>query len=744
LPRDRRLLGLLLAVLVGIAVLAVAVRQTEFATRVSIAVDLDEVTFTVNGVPIRAEVSVGHVGEIEVRASGSAYPMGGRQLVVRTADGVVLDAWLPARFSRAPGGFRPRADWCVDDLVAENVVFRHDVDLRPPYVVEAEFVGRCSKGTEIVLIDDSELRASFRRGLINNDAFLLRPGAGDLGSAGIDTPALASLRDTAHLLLSSLLVALLLIVAAAGGGALAGVVLPRRPEAAVLRGFVGRHTRVLGAILVVGATAIVLWAGVAVLERQVHTPDEVAYLQQAKWLLAGRLYQPTTPVQDHLDVPHTAVSEGRRLSAYPIGWPLVLAAGEAIGLPWLLGPLFAALGLVALFRLGSQLYGTGAALLACVLAALSPARVLISASFLSHALASLLIIVCVWQFLRGWQARSSVRMALSALALGYAFSMRPLTALAVAVPLGVVMLVDLVREGRSLARWRLVGVYLTAGLVGCLPVLLSNLLVTGSPLRFAYRVVFGHLLSFENLRQGIPVMDATIAYLLPNLFGWGWGLAEGWPLFALPLAFVFLPFVLGEFSRENLLLAAVPVAVIAGYTLHAASGIHGYGARFYAEAFFCLFLLAARGCQLLVSLPARLDRLPGLPAAFRVAAARGTGALVTTFVALLSLATLVTLPARLSLFRAYNSVDGSFAAAVQEQRITSGLIVLSRQGWGDWYPWGQAARLLPREPTAALAVAELRADNRSLLSFYAGRPIYRWEAGRLERVEAETIAILPP
>jgi len=743
LPRDRRLLGLLLAILAVVAVLGVAVRRTRFTTSVTLAVNDGEATFTVNGVPLRATVDLGLVRAIEIRASASAYPMGGRRLVVRSGDRIVIDEKLPARFTFPASGFRPRADWCVDDLVPEAVVSRRAVDLSPPFLVEAEFLGRCSKGTEIVLIGASELRGQFRRGLINNDAFLFTEDAQPVG-AELETAPLPSLRDALHLLLSSLLAALLLIVAAVGGGVLVGLALPRRPEVAALHSFLPRNARLLCAVLIAGATAIVIWVGAAVLEQQAHTPDEVAYLQQAKWLLGGRLYQEPTPVQDHVNVPHTAVREGRWLSAYPVGWPLVLAAGEAVGAPWLLGPLFAALGLVALFCLGRELYGTGVGLLACLFAALSPLRVLLSASFLSHALGSLLVIVCVWLHLRGWRRRSAAPLVLSALALGYAFTMRPLTALAVAVPLGVVMLVDLLREGGRLQQLRLIGVYLGAGVVGCLPALLTNLLVTGSPWRFAYSVVFGHLLSLDNLGQGVPVMDATLAYLLPNLFGWGWGLAEGWPLVALPLACVLVPFMLGEFSRENLLLAGLFVAVAGAYTLHAASGIHGYGARFYAETLFCLFLLAARGCQLLATLPGRLDRLPAVPAAFRAAAARGTGPLVTGFFALLSLVVLVTLPARLGPFRGYNDVDGSLAWAVRRQGITSGLVVFRQVGWGNWYPWGRAARLLPREPTGKLAFAGLLADNRSLLEFYAGRPIYLWEGGELRQVKAEEIASLPP
>lgn len=742
MPRDRRLPALLLAFLAAVAVLRVAVRATAFTTHVILAVEPDQVTLAVNGVPVRADAELGRVRTVMIRASASPYPMGGRRIQVRAGGRLVLDERLPARFSLPADGFRPRADWWVDALVPEVVVFERQVDLSPPFRVEAEFLGRCSKSTEIVLIGDFPLRGAFRRGLINNDAFLIGDAKGVLGNAHLQPSLPVSLRDTLHLVLTSLLAALLLLAVAGGGGAGAGLALPRRSEATALRAFVARRARLLGAILVVGASAVVLWVAVAVLERQAHTPDEVAYLQQAKWLLAGRLDQEPAPVQEYLGVPHTVVWEGRWISAYPIGWPLVLAAGEAVGLPWLLGPLFAALGLVVLFRLGSELFGAGVGLLACLFAALSPVRVLLSASFLTHALGSLLVIVCVWLYLRGWPGRSWQLLALSALALGYAFTMRPLTALAVALPLGVFMLFDLVREGGRAERVRLIGVYLAAGAVGSLPVLVSNLLVTGSPWRFAYSVVLDHLLSPANFDRGIAVMDATLAYLLPNLFGWGWGLAGAWPWNALPLACVLLPFLLGDFRRENVLFACLFTALFAAYTLHAASGLHGYGARYYAEGLFCLFLLAARGSQLLARLAGRLDRLPGVPVTLRSAAARGTAVVVSGVIAVLALSVLVTLPARLGAFRGYNDVDGSLARAVRRQGITSGLVVFREAEWGDWYPWGHAARLLPREPTGGLVFANLRDDNRPLLEFYAGRPVYRWGRDGLRRVEAEEIALL--
>jgi hypothetical protein len=77
--------------------------------------------------------------------------------------------------------------------------------------------------------------------------------------------------------------------------------------------------------------------------------DDYSYNYQAKLFAAGRLYatdslyDPALPFYDCLETYCLRDHQGHRFSKYPPGWPVLLAIGVKLQVPWLVDPLFGAL-----------------------------------------------------------------------------------------------------------------------------------------------------------------------------------------------------------------------------------------------------------------------------------------------------------------------------------------------------------------------------------------------------------------
>jgi 4-amino-4-deoxy-L-arabinose transferase-like glycosyltransferase len=283
----------------------------------------------------------------------------------------------------------------------------------------------------------------------------------------------------------------------------------------------------LGVFALAGAVA---WG---VFEAMPHIEDEHANLFQAEIFAAGRATVGVPREPDSFFIPFVInTGEGKRFGKYPPGYPLLLALGAAIGQPWLVNALAAALGTLGVYLLGRDLFDRDTGLLAAALGAVSPMFVLLSGTLLAHTTSIAALVLFAWAFVRARQPgeASPVLFALGGgVLLGWAAIIRPWTALAVALPFALLGMWDVARS-----RGRVLRIYLVLALgaaLVCSLQLVFNLATTGSPLTNTYRMWWsydtigfgpghGRDAAGHTLAKGWSNLKLDLAELSGGLFGW--------------------------------------------------------------------------------------------------------------------------------------------------------------------------------------------------------------------------------
>jgi hypothetical protein len=245
--------------------------------------------------------------------------------------------------------------------------------------------------------------------------------------------------------------------------------------------------------------------------------DEIVQVYQARILAAGHLSLPAAPHQEFFSSFHVVERDGRVFGQFPMGGPAMLALGTLLGGEWLVGPLFGAATVLLFGRLMRRVEPrAGVAFAATLLFAFAPFALFMAGSHMNHVTALCWLVVALLGLARATADGARPRDGLVAgLGLGLAATIRPVDALAFALPAGLWLLFRAVRQRR-------VGVLLAAGAGILLPVLLlawTNLRTTGAPLRFGYTVLWGkaHDLGFHATPWG-PVHTPARGLELLNLY----------------------------------------------------------------------------------------------------------------------------------------------------------------------------------------------------------------------------------
>ena len=130
------------------------------------------------------------------------------------------------------------------------------------------------------------------------------------------------------------------------------------------------------------------------------TPDEFAYLFQAKVLASGSLSTPAHPLQKFFTSAFIACSEGRLFSIMPPGWSFFLVPWVWLKVPWIVNPLLSSCNVLLVFLIGNRIYNRTTGCAAAFLTAVSPFFLYMSGTFFAHPLSLFLVLAVTYGYVR--------------------------------------------------------------------------------------------------------------------------------------------------------------------------------------------------------------------------------------------------------------------------------------------------------------------------------------------------------
>ena len=230
----------------------------------------------------------------------------------------------------------------------------------------------------------------------------------------------------------------------------------------VARALASRRAPLVAGV-VSGLVVWIVWGALAPIPL-IH--DEFSYVLQARIFAGGHWTAPAPPIPEFFEQPHVLVSPAVA-SKYPPGHALLLALGALVGAPWIVVILLSAITGGLVYALGRRLFNPWIGLFAWLFWLVAPFNLRFRPSYYSEVTTAALWLMAWWALLE-WRAtrRREWLFALAA-AIGWGAITRPLTMLAFALPVAVIVLRDVVRHRawRDLALATVIGV----AILGVLP-----------------------------------------------------------------------------------------------------------------------------------------------------------------------------------------------------------------------------------------------------------------------------------
>ena len=342
------------------------------------------------------------------------------------------------------------------------------------------------------------------------------------------------------------------------------------------------------------ATGLSLAFALAIFRRSPTSSDEIAQLWHAKMLLRGRLFLAPDPNPEFFSL-ENVIDVGRWYSQFPIGGPVVLAIGAAIGAPWLVNPVFCGLAAAAFYHFARRAYGETQGRAAALVFVLAPMVLLMAGTWMNH-VPVLALATATLAALVEWERAASLRRrvvfaSLMGLALGAMATIRPVDAVIVASVVGAFQL-WIARQDWSRLRDLLV-----QGVVGALavgPLLYANAITNGHALRFGYDVMWGpgHSIGFHadpygNVHTIGRAFEYAITYVSElNVF------LTAWPVPVLLITIIGL-LTMRHVTRWDGLLLALFAAQVVTYASYGLVGSF-LGPRFLYTALPAVIVLVSR------------------------------------------------------------------------------------------------------------------------------------------------------
>jgi hypothetical protein len=337
-------------------------------------------------------------------------------------------------------------------------------------------------------------------------------------------------------------------------------------------------------LLLVGATGVLLLllARVA-LDAFPNSGDEYAYVLQAKTFASGRLWVNVPTLLEPFQMLRFVAKDGRWLSIYQPGWPLLLALPERLGLPmWFVDPLLGAAFAWAFYKLARLHVAAEAAWLALLALCTCSFFLLTFASYFGHgagALAALLFALSGKRYLDSGLKHWALLAGLSLGALGF---IRAINAVLLALPFVVALVLT---PGRR----RGIFWFALGGIPFGLLLLAYNYAITGHPLLLVQAWVAP---GREPLGAPSSQSVGETGKRLMRLYLW-----------TSPVFFVGWPLSLLAVIRQRKLSFVdwlAPLVVI-GFATYGGSGGDQYGPRYYFEGWPFALITVAKAIEPIVS-----------------------------------------------------------------------------------------------------------------------------------------------
>lgn len=424
-----------------------------------------------------------------------------------------------------------------------------------------------------------------------------------------------------------------------------------------------------------------------------HVSDEVAYQFQARAYAQGRLGFAQPSHFAFFEFIHTTTTGGLWYGIMNPGWPLLLAPGYALRIPFLVNPLLAGATLPLfhgfLRRAGAERQVAGLSVWAL---ALSPFALFMAGSYMAHTASLFLLALFLWGWVRVWREADAAGALVAGIALALGLAVRPVDAAAAALPFGLALALRALRHRRWIPTLLAIGLLGSSGALGTLA---YNRALTGDPLVFPQTRYFEERFPGQSFGLGFgPNMGSKLhgpewpgyapsdapRVTSHRLVEW---LRNAWGLAWLTAALIFWSLGQRGAPLPLRLVGASALALLAIYLAHFYHGI-AYGSRHYFLALPAVALM--------------LGGALGLGLAGDAATRRRTGA------AALALALFgvgfVTPPLVREYGAAYRMASSSLREAVEDAELEHALVFVAADQWGwksgfplNEYPLGRASVL---------------------------------------------------
>jgi hypothetical protein len=241
--------------------------------------------------------------------------------------------------------------------------------------------------------------------------------------------------------------------------------------------------------------------------------DEYSYVLQSRIFATGRWTAPSPPAPDFFQQAHV-LTVPAVASKYPPGHALLMTPGTLLGLPALVPLILTAITGALIFALATRVANEWVGWFAWLAWLADPISLRFRAAYYSEVTSSAMWILSLWALLEWRESRRTQWLVVVAAAIGWGAITRPITMLAFAIPVGVVVIRDVVAH----RLWRDIVLSMAVGtaIVGIVP--LWSAKTTGNWRLTPHTLYSRDYLPYDHPGFGIDTTKPRRPLTAPNRF----------------------------------------------------------------------------------------------------------------------------------------------------------------------------------------------------------------------------------